>query len=37
MSLVGPRPERPEFVEVLSGQIPYYRQKTMLGLRGPCL
>jgi len=27
MSLVGPRPERPEFVEVLSGQIPYYRQR----------
>jgi sugar transferase (PEP-CTERM system associated) len=24
MSLVGPRPERPEFVEALSQQIPYY-------------
>ena len=24
MSFVGPRPERPEFVEQLSGQIPYY-------------
>jgi lipopolysaccharide/colanic/teichoic acid biosynthesis glycosyltransferase len=24
MSLVGPRPERPEFVEVLDSQIPYY-------------
>jgi lipopolysaccharide/colanic/teichoic acid biosynthesis glycosyltransferase len=24
MSLVGPRPERPEFVEVLAGQIPGY-------------
>jgi exopolysaccharide biosynthesis polyprenyl glycosylphosphotransferase len=27
MSIVGPRPERPEFVEVLSAQIPYYRQR----------
>ena len=27
MSLVGPRPERPEFVEALSAQIPYYRQR----------
>jgi sugar transferase (PEP-CTERM system associated) len=27
MSLVGPRPERPEFVKVLSEQIPYYRQR----------
>ena len=27
MSLVGPRPERPEFVQVLSEQIPYYRQR----------
>ena len=25
MSFVGPRPERPEFVERLSAQIPYYR------------
>jgi sugar transferase (PEP-CTERM system associated) len=24
MSLVGPRPERPEFVDVLDSQIPYY-------------
>jgi len=24
MSLVGPRPERPEFVKVLDAQIPYY-------------
>ena len=24
MSLVGPRPERPYFVEQLSGQIPFY-------------
>ncbi len=27
MSLVGPRPERPEFVKVLSERIPYYRQR----------
>src|SRR5690349_3585972 len=27
MSLVGPRPERPEFVRALSEQIPYYRQR----------
>jgi lipopolysaccharide/colanic/teichoic acid biosynthesis glycosyltransferase len=27
MSLVGPRPERPEFVDVLSERIPYYRQR----------
>ncbi|MEO7650765.1 MAG: sugar transferase, partial [Bryobacteraceae bacterium] len=27
MSLVGPRPERPEFVQTLSEQIPYYRQR----------
>ncbi len=27
MSIVGPRPERPEFVEVLTEQIPYYRQR----------
>jgi lipopolysaccharide/colanic/teichoic acid biosynthesis glycosyltransferase len=25
MSLIGPRPERPEFVERLSKEIPYYR------------
>jgi len=24
MSIVGPRPERPEFVAMLSGQMPYY-------------
>jgi len=24
MSLVGPRPERPEFVELLSKSVPYY-------------
>ncbi len=27
MSVVGPRPERPEFVKVLSEKIPYYRQR----------
>lgn len=27
MSMVGPRPERPEFVQSLSEQIPYYRQR----------
>ena len=27
MALVGPRPERPEFVTVLSEQIPFYRQR----------
>ena len=27
MSFVGPRPERPEFVDQLSKQIPFYRQR----------
>ncbi|MEZ5352099.1 MAG: sugar transferase [Bryobacteraceae bacterium] len=27
MSVVGPRPERPEFVEELSSKIPFYRQR----------
>lgn len=27
MSVVGPRPERPEFVEALCAKIPYYRQR----------
>jgi sugar transferase (PEP-CTERM system associated) len=27
MSLIGPRPERPEFVEQLTQQIPYYGQR----------
>jgi sugar transferase (PEP-CTERM system associated) len=27
MSIVGPRPERPEFVDSLSEQIPYYRHR----------
>jgi lipopolysaccharide/colanic/teichoic acid biosynthesis glycosyltransferase len=27
MSIVGPRPERPEFVKILTEKIPYYRQR----------
>lgn len=27
MSIVGPRPERPEFVQTLSERIPFYRQR----------
>jgi sugar transferase (PEP-CTERM system associated) len=27
MAIVGPRPERPEFVRILSEKIPYYRQR----------
>ncbi len=36
MSLVGPRPERPEFVEELSREIPYYDQRHLVppGLTG---
>ncbi|RKX55377.1 MAG: hypothetical protein DRP50_02820, partial [Thermotoga sp.] len=36
MSLVGPRPERPEFVEGLKNKIPYYAQrfKVKPGLTG---
>jgi sugar transferase (PEP-CTERM system associated) len=36
MSLVGPRPERPEFVTELSQQIPFYRQRHIVrpGLTG---
>jgi exopolysaccharide biosynthesis polyprenyl glycosylphosphotransferase len=30
MSLVGPRPERPEFVSKLAKQIPFYQQRHML-------
>ena len=36
MSIVGPRPERPEFVEELQKEIPYYRTRLMVkpGLTG---
>ncbi|MBV7338384.1 sugar transferase, partial [Chloroflexi bacterium TSY] len=36
MSLVGPRPERPEFVAQLVSQLPYYRTRHMVkpGLTG---
>jgi lipopolysaccharide/colanic/teichoic acid biosynthesis glycosyltransferase len=36
MSFVGPRPERPEFVEVLAKKIPYYgeRHRVKPGLTG---
>jgi sugar transferase (PEP-CTERM system associated) len=36
MSLVGPRPERPEFVETLAQEIPYYnlRQAVRPGITG---
>lgn len=27
MAIVGPRPERPEFVKILAEKIPYYRQR----------
>jgi lipopolysaccharide/colanic/teichoic acid biosynthesis glycosyltransferase len=27
MSFVGPRPERPEFVEQLAAQVPFYRER----------
>jgi lipopolysaccharide/colanic/teichoic acid biosynthesis glycosyltransferase len=30
MSFVGPRPERPEFVQQLSERIPYYRERHTL-------
>jgi lipopolysaccharide/colanic/teichoic acid biosynthesis glycosyltransferase len=30
MSIVGPRPERPEFVHVFATQIPYYRQRMVV-------
>ena len=36
MSLVGPRPERPEFVQQLTQQIPFYGQRHIIrpGLTG---
>ncbi len=36
MSFVGPRPERPEFVQQLTEQIPYYGQRHVVkpGLTG---
>jgi sugar transferase (PEP-CTERM system associated) len=36
MSFVGPRPERPEFVQQLSREIPFYRQRQVVrpGLTG---
>ncbi len=30
MSLVGPRPERPEFIEALSEQIPFYQERLLV-------
>jgi exopolysaccharide biosynthesis polyprenyl glycosylphosphotransferase len=36
MSIVGPRPERPEFIEELQHQVPFYRTRLMIkpGLTG---
>lgn len=36
MSFIGPRPERPHFVEQLAGQLPFYRERTRVkpGLTG---
>jgi lipopolysaccharide/colanic/teichoic acid biosynthesis glycosyltransferase len=30
MSFVGPRPERPELIEVLEKQIPFYRESMLV-------
>ncbi len=30
MSLVGPRPERPEFIETLASAIPFYRERLLV-------
>ena len=36
MSFVGPRPERPEFIEKLSAEIPFYKERLLVkpGLTG---
>ena len=36
MSLIGPRPERPEFVEQLQNEIPFYKERLLIkpGLTG---
>ena len=36
MSLIGPRPERPEFIEMLSREIPFYKERLLIkpGLTG---
>lgn len=36
MSLVGPRPERPEFIKILGNDIPFYKQRLLVkpGLTG---
>jgi len=36
MSFVGPRPERPEFIEMLSKEIPFYKERLLVkpGLSG---
>lgn len=38
MSLIGPRPERPEFVELLSRKIPEYKNRLVVrpGITGLC-